>query len=144
MKRLILKADYGQDFTHNRLPKLLLRLVVSELNKRSNIRVLTYIRDNYKLNKSEIIMLLRNNLRVSIYVDKVIICFNNVKIREELDDMGNVINVLYLETIIDFINYGNRECRGTNAINNVISYLQNHIPTLYKLYVMRGSSTIWQ
>jgi hypothetical protein len=136
MKRLIVKAKYGQDFTHVKLPKLFLKLITSELSKPINITVLTYIRDNYNINKPQLIALLKANLRVSGYADNIIIDFNNAKINEEEN--------LYLETIIDFINDGNLQFRGSNIINNIINYLEANLDSLYRLSRVRGSSNIWQ
>lgn len=143
MKSLIIKAKYGQDFTHNKLPKLFLKLISAELIKPINTPIFTYIRDNYNINTNQIIALLRNNLRISGYADNIIINFQVFKIREDINEDGTV-NTLYLETLIDFINYGNREVKGSNIINNITNYLEAHIDTLYKLSKVRGGSDIWQ
>lgn len=142
MKRLIVKAKYGQDFTHNKLPKLFLKLLSAELSNPINITMLTYIRDNYNINTFQLILLLQNNLRISGYVDNVIIDFNTVKIAEQINEDGILIPV-YLETLIHLIDYGNLEVKGTNIISNIINYLQSHIDSLYKLSRVRGGSAIW-
>ena len=138
MKRLIVKATYGQDFTYRKLPKLFFKLISAELSKPINITILTYIRDNYNINKPQLMMLLKANLRVSGYADNVIIEFDNVKVGE------NENGPIYLQTIVDFINDGNLQIRGSNIINNIINYLEAHLDSLYKLSKVRGGSGIWQ
>lgn len=138
MRALIVKAKYGQMFTHFKLPKLFLKLVVSELNKPENLQVISHIRDTYKIPKVQLIAALRNNIKVSGYADNIIISFNNIKL------INNDKEEVYLETLINFINYGNREVRGNLAINKIISYLEDHIDTLYKISKVRGGSEIWQ
>ena len=139
MKRLVLKASYGQTFTHQKLPRLFLKLIRTELNKPTNITILTYIRDIYDINYIELNRLLAANLLISMYADNVIIRFNNIKIKETEDG-----EPVFLETLINIINYGNREVRGLNIINDIINYLGSHIDTLYKLSKVRGGSDIWQ
>lgn len=138
MKTLIIKAKYGQMFTHFKLPKLFLKLVVSELNKPENLRIISHIQDTYKIPKVQLIAALRNNVKISGYADNIIISFNNVKL------INNDKEEVYLETIVNFINYGNREVRGNLAINKIISYLEDHIDTLYILSKVKGGSEIWQ
>ena len=138
MRALIVKAKYGQMFTHFKLPKLFLKLVVSELNKPENLQVISHIRDTYKIPKMQLIAAFRNNIKVSGYADNIIISFNNIKL------INNDKEEVYLETLINFINYGNREVRGNLAINKIISYLEDHIDTLYKISKVRGGSEIWQ
>ena len=143
MKPLIIKAKYGDDFIYNKLPHLLLKLINSELNKPINRIILTAINDMYKINVLQFTLLLRNNLKVSFYGSNVIIRFNNTKIKEITDKNGKIITI-NVETLVDFINYGNLQHKGSNSINKIISYLQNNIDTLYKLYRRKGSSIIWQ
>lgn len=142
MKRLIMKAEYGREFTHNNMPRLFLKLINTELSNPLNITILTYIRDNYNINKFQLIALLQNNLRVSMYADNVIMDFNTVKVKEEILEDGS-INIIYLETLLNLLDYGNLEVRGANIINNIINYLESHIDSLYKLSKIRRGSDLW-
>lgn len=142
MKRLIMKAEYGREFTHNKMPRLFLKLVNAELSNPLNITILTYIKDNYNINRFQLSNLLRDNLRASMYADNVIIDFNTVKIKEEILEDGS-INIIYLETILKVLDYGNLEVRGANIINNIINYLESHIDSLYKLSKVRKGSDLW-
>lgn len=142
MKRLIMKAEYGREFTHNKMPRLFLKLINTELSNPLNITILTYIKDNYNINRLQLSNLLRDNLRVSGYRDNVIIYFNNAKIKEEILEDSS-IKVTYLETVLNLLDYGNLEVRGANIINNIINYLESHIDSLYGLSRMRRRSDIW-
>lgn len=142
MKRLIMKAEYGREFTHNNMPRLFLKLINTELSNPLNITILTYIRDNYNINRLQLSNLLRDNLRVSGYRDNVIIYFSNAKIKEEILEDGS-IKVTYLETVLNLLDYGNLEVRGANIINNIINYLESHIDSLYRLSRVRRRSNIW-
>ena len=142
MKRLILKANYGEEFTHIKLPKLFLKLINAELSNPLNITIITYIRDNYNINRFQLIDLLRYNLRISRYADNVIIDFNMAIIKEEILEDGT-INIIYLDTLLNLLDYGNLEVKGANILTNIINYLQSHVDGLYKLSKMRRGSDLW-
>lgn len=156
MRRFSINPKYNSFFVNNQLTKLFINSIKGELNKLVNVPALNYIEKNYKISKDQFIKILSDNIRVSKYSNNmIVISFNNLPLNIS-NDRENIIenehdNIhvnktcrVYLHTLIDFINDGNLQIKGSNMFNNIIKYLQNNVGTLYKIAWIRRSSELWQ
>lgn len=153
MRRFSINPNYNAFFVNKQLTRLFINAVKGELNRLTNVPILRYIEKNYKISKERFIQLLEDNLVVSNYGNNLLVIdFNNLPIvikSDNIDENNQNLEIpsvkyINLYTLIDLVNNGNLQVRGSNMFNDIIKYLQNNVGALYKISWMRKGSKLWQ
>lgn len=135
MKKIIIKNIYERSFVNPYLYKTVLNTLIGELSSKKCYDMLYYINKNFNITKNDIITGIEKALKISYISDNIIIYLDaNFYIKKDIK----------LITIIDFINYGNLSKKGTYFINTAINYIYDNINNLYKYFLIKGNSILWQ
>jgi len=129
MKIVTVDRNFSENFGKKYIPKVYINLLIDELDKHKYMPVLSKVTENLNISKQDILNVIKlENIIVSQVDANYIIRFNNVLIKSGV----------FLEQLIDYINDGDLSFRGCNMFNNAVDYLNNHMRTIYRYYILGG------
>lgn len=129
MKYICNKRNLSDKFT-NVLFCVFQKLIKEDLNKYKSNKIFEYISTNYNISLNDIYNVITkikfskskcNSLNY-IYLD------SNIKIKDNV----------YLDTIIDLIDYGTISIKGLHIFDKNIDYIKSNINSLRQIYILKG------
>lgn len=133
MKKLIIKNVYERNFLTDFLPNIVKKIFLGELNLSKYSLIFNYIEANYNIKKYKIIENIVDNIKIAKTPELVTIYIDN-----------NIKNISYFDNLLNLIDYGNLDIRGTYALTKSFNYIRSNIDTIYKFFILRGKSNLWQ
>lgn len=121
MRITLKKANSSDRFLFEELPKFYVKIIQSELQKKIFLQMQSYIETTYGINKRKLFALIGKNIQVENYSDYIIIGFNTV------NNIQTKIGNISLNSLLQLINDGNFDVKGTNAITKSKTYILNNI-----------------
>lgn len=106
-------------FTKKFLPTLFAKLL---REKCSNLNSIKYLEKEYEISRDAIFKVLKDNL----LVDK-----SQKILKLRVDDNTLINKNIKLETALRIITYGNCEVKGSDAIDKIVTFINNNIFNLY-------------
>ena len=134
-KLFIQNRYYDKNFVQVKIPRLLLKLIISEMHKSKYKYAFNLLYDIYGITSEELIRCISKNIVIREIEDATIIYIN---------DTAKLNNGTKLRSALAFLDSGNLETRGTNILSKVFTYISNNLNVLYKLSVVKGGSSLWQ
>ena len=129
MRTLIANKIFGQEFGQTYLPKIYIKMLKEEINKKKYIPTLVKVKEKRNITKNEILNCVKiENLVVSQVEDNYVIRFNDIMIKAGVP----------FEQVVDYINDGDLSFRGCNLFNNVTNYINRNVRTINRYYLMGG------
>ena len=116
-----------KDFTNIKLPQLYLSLIFKKIKDKKYSYMFDYIRENYEISNQQIVSYLKKNFIIAKYPTCYILRFNdNIYFKNKKDPN------LKLITLINLINDGNLDVRGTNIFTDVSKYINSNIGNIFR------------
>ena len=129
MKTLSINKNFGSEFNQKYMPKIYIKLLKTEINKKQYIPIMVKVKEKFNITKQEVLNCIKiENLVVSQVEDTYVVRFNDIMIKAGVP----------FEQIVDYINDGDVSFRGCNLFNNIVNYINGNIRTINRYYLMGG------
>lgn len=134
MERLILPKTYPKNFIYNYIPKIVKKLAIKRLSLYSQSRMSRYLSTNYRISIGDIIKLL-DKIRIDEYKNFYILHYDII-------DTFPQNSKIKIREVFHLVSYGNRDVKGTHAIDSTFDYIAGNIHSIYSMYVLEQSMLI--
>lgn len=133
MLKIYIENTFNPDFTKRCLCNYLSKLFNDEITDEIYKQHLNYLDKTYSIKLEDLQKAFKKAIHCVKTVDNFII----------FCDTATLVKNQNLNTLLDFINYGNLSYRGTNILSKLERAIKNNLITLYRYYLHWNGSKLW-